>query len=134
MGNIKVNDSLEADYTTIQANSDETAGNNDVASAIGVLASKSSLFTCDGISMSMDTFYSSLISWLGTAGDTATANYSTQSGLLTQIQTQRSGLSSVSLDDEMTNMIMYQHAYSASARVMNVVDTLVAGLISDLGG
>ena len=134
LGNIKVNDSLEADYTTIQANSDETAGNNDVASAIGVLASKSSLFTCDGISMSMDTFYSSLISWLGTAGDTATANYSTQSGLLTQIQTQRSGLSSVSLDDEMTNMIMYQHAYSASARVMNVVDTLVAGLISDLGG
>ena len=134
LGNIKVNDSLEADYTAIQANKDASAGNNDVASAIGVLASKSSLFTCDGISMSMDTFYSSLISWLGTAGDTATANYSTQSGLLTQIQTQRSGLSSVSLDDEMTNMIMYQHAYSASARVMNVVDTLVAGLISDLGG
>ena len=71
---------------------------------------------------------------MGTAGDTATANYKTQSGLLTQIQNQRSDLSAVSMDEEMSTMLTYQHAYSASARVMNVVDTLVAGLISDLGG
>ena len=132
--NVQVNASYEADYTQIKANSDGTAGNNDIAKALGVLSSKSDLYKCDGISMSMDTFYSSFVSWLGTTGDTATANYTTQSGLLTQIQTQRSGISSVSLDDEMSTMITYQHAYSASARVMNVVDTLVAGLISDLGG
>lgn len=132
--NVQVNSTYEADYTKIKANSDGTAGNNDIAKALGVLSSKSDLYKCDGISMSMDTFYSSFVSWLGTTGDTATANYTTQSGLLTQIQTQRNGLSSVSLDDEMSTMITYQHAYSASARVMNVVDTLVAGLISDLGG
>ena len=132
--NVQVNTSYEADYTQIKANSDGTAGNNDISKAIGVLSSQSGLYQCDGISMSMDTFYSSFVSWLGTTGDTATADYSTQSGLLTQIQTQRSGLSSVSLDDEMSTMITYQHAYSASARVMNVVDTLVAGIISDLGG
>nr|WP_320147911.1 flagellar hook-associated protein FlgK [uncultured Anaeromusa sp.] len=132
--NVQVNTAYEADYTKIKANSDGTAGNNDISKAIGVLSSQSGLYQCDGISMNMDTFYSSFVSWLGTTGDTATANYSTQSGLLTQIQTQRNGLSSVSLDDEMSTMITYQHAYSASARVMNVVDTLVAGLISDLGG
>ena len=132
--NVQVNAAYEADYTQIKANSDGTAGNNDIAKALGVLSSKSDLYKCDGISMSMDTFYSSFVSWLGTTGDTATANYTTQSGLLTQIQTQRNGISSVSLDDEMSTMITYQHAYSASARVMNVVDTLVAGLISDLGG
>ena len=132
--NVQVNAAYEADYTQIKANSDGTAGNNDISKAIGVLSSKSGLYQCDGISMNMNTFYSSFVSWLGTTGDTATANYTTQSGLLTQIQTQRSGLSSVSLDDEMSTMITYQHAYSASARVMNVVDTLVAGLISDLGG
>ena len=132
--NVQVNAAYEADYTQIKANSDGTAGNNDISKDIGVLSSKSGLYQCDGIFMNMNTFYSSFVSWLGTTGDTATANYTTQSGLLTQIQTQRSGLSSVSLDDEMSTMITYQHAYSASARVMNVVDTLVAGLISDLGG
>ena len=134
LGNIKVNDAIEADYTTIKGNSDGTAGNNDISKKIGVLANEGTAYQCDGIDMTMSAFYSSLISWLGTAGDTASANYTTQSGLLTQIQTQRSGLSSVSLDDEMSTMITYQHAYSASARVMNVVDSLVAGLISDLGG
>ena len=134
LGNIKVNKSITDDYTTIKANSDKSAGNNDISKKIGVLANEGTAYTCDGISMTMSAFYSSLVSWLGTAGDTASANYTTQSGLLTQIQTQRSGLSSVSLDDEMSTMITYQHAYSASARVMNVVDTLVAGLISDLGG
>ena len=132
--NVQVNADYEADYTKIKANSDGTAGNNDIAKALGVLSSQSGLYQCDGISMNMNTFYSAFVSWLATTGDTATANYTTQSGLLTQIQTQRNGLSSVSLDDEMSTMITYQHAYSASARVMNVVDTLVAGLISDLGG
>ena len=134
LGNMKVNKDIVDNPETIKANSDNTAGNNDIAKAIGALGSKSGLYECDGISMNMNTFYSSFVSWLGTTGDTATANYSTQSGLLTQIQTQRSSVSSVSLDDEMSTMITYQHAYSASARVMNVVDTLVAGLISDLGG
>ena len=132
--NVQVNATYEADYSQIKANSDGTSGNNDIAKKLGALGSQSSLYQCDGISMNMDTFYSSFISWLGTAGDTASANSSTQSGLLTQIETQRSSVSSVSLDDEMTNMLMYQHAYGASARVMSVVDNLVAGLIADLGG
>ena len=134
LNNIQVNAAYEADYTKIKANSDGTAGNNDISKAIGVLSSEDGLYNCDGILMNMNTFYSSFVSWLGTAGDTASAEHATQSGLLSQIQTQRSSLSSVSLDDEMSTMITYQHAYSASARVMNVVDTLVAGLISDLGG
>ena len=134
LGNVQVNSIYQADYTQIKANSDGTAGNNNLAKQIGALKNDSTLFKCDGISMNLDTYYSSVISWMGTAGDTATANYKTQSGLLTQIQNQRSDLSAVSMDEEMSTMLTYQHAYSASARVMNVVDTLVAGLISDLGG
>jgi flagellar hook-associated protein 1 FlgK len=134
LGNVQVNSIYQADYTQIKANSDGTTGNNDLSKKIGALKNDSTLFKCDGISMNLDTYYSSVISWMGTAGDTATANYKTQSGLLTQIQNQRSDLSAVSMDEEMSTMLTYQHAYSASARVMNVVDTLVAGLISDLGG
>ena len=134
LGNIKVSDTIKADYTTIKANSDGTAGNNDVAKQIGAVLNDGQYFKCDGIEMTLGTFYSAAISWLGTAGDTAAAEYNTQSGLLTQIEGQRKDLSAVSMDEEMSTMLTYQHAYSASARVMNVVDTLVAGLIADLGG
>ena len=84
--------------------------------------------------MNLGTFYSSVISWMGTAGDTAMAEANTQSGLLTLIDGQRKDVSSVSQDEEMSTMLTYQHAYSARARVMNVVDTRGAGLIADLGG
>ncbi len=134
LGNIKVNDTYKADYTKIRPNSDGTAGNNDVSKKIGALLNDGKDFECDGITMTLGTFYSSVISWMGTAGDTAKAEANTQSGLLTQIDGQRKDVSSVSQDEEMSTMLTYQHAYSASARVMNVVDTLVAGLISDLGG
>ena len=134
LGNIKVNKSITDDYTTIKANSDGTAGNNDLSKQIGAILNDGQYFQCDGITMNLGTFYSSVISWMGTAGDTAMAEANTQSGLLTQIDGQRKDVSSVSQDEEMSTMLAYQHAYSASSRVMNVVDTLVAGLISDLGG
>ena len=131
--NVQVNPTY-ADYTQIKANSDGTAGNNDVSKKIGAVLNDGQDFECDGITMNLGTFYSSVISWMGTAGDTAKAEANTQSGLLTQLDGQRKDVSSVSQDEEMSTMLTYQHAYSASARVMNVVDTLVAGLIADLGG
>jgi flagellar hook-associated protein 1 FlgK len=33
----------------------------------------------------------------------------------------------------MSNLIMFQNAYAASARVLSAVDGLIAGLIEDLG-
>jgi flagellar hook-associated protein 1 FlgK len=54
---------------------------------------------------------------------------------LQQVTDQRGAVSGVSLDEETTNMIRYQRAYQAAARVVSTVNTMYDSLLSmGLGG
>lgn len=53
--------------------------------------------------------------------------------LLEQLLNQRESVSGVSLDEEMTNMIKYQHAYSAAARVITAMDEMLDIIVNRLG-
>jgi flagellar hook-associated protein 1 FlgK len=48
---------------------------------------------------------------------------------LEQVTQNQQSLYGVSLDEEMTNMIMYQHAYEAAARLMATLDEMLSTLI-----
>lgn len=132
ISNIKVNPVIEDDTNKIAAASSSNSGDNTAATAIaGLLEGEN--FKFDGLSMDCNSFYQALISWIGTAGSTADSYCDTQSSLLAQIDSQRQSISGVSLDEEMANMIMFQNAYSASARVLSTIDGLVGDLIQELG-
>ncbi len=51
---------------------------------------------------------------------------------LTQLTRQRESVSGVSTDSEMVNMLKYQRAYQASARVVQTMDDMVGTLINNL--
>jgi flagellar hook-associated protein 1 FlgK len=62
------------------------------------------------------------------------ARLSTNSGTLRQaVEERRMSVSSVSLDEEMTNMIQFQHAYNASARMITLQDELLDKIINGMG-
>lgn len=65
------------------------------------------------------------------ATDTAEANsfLEAQKVLVTQVDSQRSAIMGVSADEEMTNMMQFQYAYSASAQVLNALDEMLLTLI-----
>ena len=48
------------------------------------------------------------------------------------LQTQRSSVSGVSIDEEMTNLVMFQRAFQASAHVVSIVDQML-GIVVTLG-
>lgn len=84
--------------------------------------------------LTLQAFYQKSVSGLGgtsaaaqTATDSASAN-------VTQLQQQRASVSGVSTDTEMVNMLKYQRAYEASAKVIKTMDDMVNSLITDLGG
>lgn len=131
LSNITVNSELE-DVNLIAASGGTDDGDNTVASAIGELLSDED-FQYEGLSMTGSSFYQSVISWLAMAGDNADTSYKNQNTLLQQIENQRQSISGVSLDEETAKMIIYQNAYSASARVLSVVDNLLEGLINEIG-
>jgi flagellar hook-associated protein 1 FlgK len=45
----------------------------------------------------------------------------------------RSAQSAVNLDEEMTSMVEYQHAYEAAARFLTVIDEMLDTLINRTG-
>ncbi len=59
----------------------------------------------------------------------ATSNQTAQDDRLQEAQSRQSQVSGVSLDEELTNLTTYQQAYSASARVLTVVQQLYNTLL-----
>jgi flagellar hook-associated protein 1 len=49
------------------------------------------------------------------------------------VEQRRTSVSGVSLDEEMTNMIQFQHAYNASARNITVIDEMLDKIINGMG-
>ncbi|MEN2467467.1 flagellar hook-associated protein FlgK [Ornithinibacillus sp. JPR2-1] len=78
-------------------------------------------------------FYQSMIGNLGVAAQEANRMANNTVILRSQVEEQRMSVSSVSLDEEMTNMIKFQHAYNAAARSMTAVDELLDRIINNMG-
>jgi flagellar hook-associated protein 1 len=74
-------------------------------------------------------FYSAFIGKLGLSHNEATSNLDSRNYLITQFQTQQDSIAGVSLDDEMADIIKYQHIYAASARVITIASEMLDALI-----
>ncbi len=61
---------------------------------------------------------------MGSQASTASSQLSGENLLVQQLQDQIGSVSGVSLDEEGANLILYQNAYEAAARVAGVVETL----------
>jgi flagellar hook-associated protein 1 FlgK len=77
--------------------------------------------------------YGRQVASLGVDSSTAASQSSNQRVLVEQITTRQQQVSGVSLDEETTNLIQYQHAYQAAARVISVVDDMLDTLINNTG-
>ncbi|WP_341322402.1 flagellar hook-associated protein FlgK [Solibacillus sp. FSL H8-0523] len=78
-------------------------------------------------------FYKSLIGDLGVKGKQAVMEEYNSGTLNLQIEKNRASFNSVSLDEEMTNMITFQQAYNANARMITVIDETLDKIINGMG-
>jgi flagellar hook-associated protein 1 len=113
---------VSANPSTVQTASSSTSG-NDLAQGIANLANGPA-----------DQAYASFVSQVGSGVQGAQTTQATQQAVLTAVSNQRQSVSGVSLDEEMTNLIQYQQAYQASARVMNAINSTLDTLMSTVGG
>lgn len=82
---------------------------------------------------SWDGFYTSLITAVGSRGQSADRNLANADVLVDMALTRRDQVSGVSMDEEMSNMLRFQHAYNASARVMTTMDDALDTIINRMG-
>jgi flagellar hook-associated protein 1 len=77
--------------------------------------------------------YDGWIGKLGVDGQQAERLKNNSEVLRQSVEERRQSVSSVSLDEEMTNMIKYQHAYNAAARQITVIDEMLDKIINGMG-
>lgn len=105
-------------------------GDNRVAIAISKLQHERVL--ADGTA-TLEEDYLQMIGRIGI--DTGKSNFDLEqsSGLLAQATNMRERISGVSIDEETANMVRYQHAYDASARVMRTADEMFKTVLGIMG-
>ena len=78
-------------------------------------------------------FYASLVGRIGSASSQAGEMAQNQQLVVDQLTTQVQQVSGVSLDEEATNMLRFQRAYQAAARVITTMDQMLDTLINSTG-
>ncbi len=80
-----------------------------------------------------DTAYRQLIVQLGVDTQTATNRDQIQQASTKSLDNARQQVAGVNTDEEMTNLVQYQHSYEAAARVMTTIDSMLNTLINNTG-
>lgn len=119
-GAIKVN--LTDGSKIAAASSTGGSGDNTNALAMAALGDDTSL--TDLNDQTPINYYAGIVSTLGSEVSDATTQNTAQSSALDQLNQQLSSVSGVSLDEEAANLIQFQEAYSASAHVISVMNSI----------
>ncbi len=80
-----------------------------------------------------DDYYSGIVGNVGVDSREVIRSLENRELLVEQLRNKRESVSGVSLDEEMTNMIKFQHAYTAAARVINTMDEMLDLIVNRLG-
>lgn len=75
-------------------------------------------------------FYANLVSTLGATISQTTTESQALSASVTQLQTQVSSLSSVSLDEEASNLEQFQRAYQAASQTFTILNSIYASALN----
>lgn len=79
---------------------------------------------------SLGDYYAANVAQLGVDVQQATRMKSGEDVLVNNVTNQRQSMSGVSLDEEMTNLVMFQKSYSAAARMVTMMDNMLDTILN----
>lgn len=127
-GTIRVSDDVLADANVIAASGDAAAeGDNAVALALADLRN-APLF--NGGTDTAEDFAINLVSDIGAQVASTATTAEGQTGVVDYLTAIESGVSGVSIDEEMSRMIELQQAFAATARVLDTAQQMMATLLA----
>lgn len=110
------------------------AGDNSIATAVAALANTSfSTASGDSIDGTFASHYADSVGAFGQSLATVTSNLDDQTSVQTLIENQRSSVSGVNMDEEMSSLIQYQRAYEASSETFSILNQLLGTVIQQMG-
>jgi len=145
-GGIGVNSKIGSDKNFIAAAQIDSAGSyaigdNTNALAIADLQYTSSdiaQWTCDringnvegSVTTTIENYYHSMVGTIGITSASISRGSAFNEVMVNKLSEIRDSISAVSLDEEMTNLIKFQHSYAAAAKLISVSDEMLNTLLS----
>jgi flagellar hook-associated protein 1 FlgK len=144
-GTMELNPTLsDKDYiaaATIEADGSYASGDNTNALAITDLqytSNQISQWTCDRvngntqstITATFEHYYHGLVGAMGIISSSISRSRDFNEVMVNELSQIRDSISAVSLDEEMTNLMEFQHAYEAAAKLITVADEMLDELLS----
>ncbi len=108
----------------------EQRGNNLIALELAQLLTRTDEA---GNPDNFDSMYRLIVTGLGLNQSTIISFRKSQTVVTSQIEMQRMAVSGVSLDEEMSNLIRFEHAYNAASRIITAVDEQLDTIINRMG-
>lgn len=137
LGEIEINPEILKDRSKLPLSKNTNTGDFDIDVAEELLSAWQADFaTLNPNELSYNNFnnyYTALLGELGTRGEKYQTLAETQEAMANSIDNERCEIMAVSTDEELTNLIKYQHAYNAAARYVNVVSEMLDHILSTLG-
>jgi len=120
---------ISNDLDLIAASLTNTGIPGDNSQAIEI-ANLQHALTMNGNSSTFENYYNSLVSTVGGTLQSADAYYTHQSSMVDQLENRRESISGVSLDEEMINLVKFQTAYDAAAKLITTTDEMLQTILS----
>ncbi len=128
--NISISSDVQNDVNMIAVSSElDQEGNNNNINDLIEICQDPKVFN----SGNTEDFINSILITLGTESQSASNKVKGQESIVNQIENQRHSVSSVSIDEEMTNMVMYQQSYTMAAKMISMWDEIYQVTIEELG-
>lgn len=80
--------------------------------------------------LNIDDFYKEIISDFGVEGNAAYNMMEANGRIIIELDNKKQSISAVSLEEEMADMLKFQHAYSASTRFINAIDEMIDVIVN----
>mgnify|MGYP004565135789 FL=1 len=134
-GYVEVNPAIRNDVQSVAAAFMDNSGNvnaGDARAAIEI-ASVRNTKVMIGHERTFDDYFADSVTNVGLKGEQAEINFNSQLSVMNDLRTMRDSISGVNIDEELSEIIKFQHGYNAAAKFISVWDSLLDTVINRLG-
>ncbi|MCQ2572405.1 MAG: flagellar hook-associated protein FlgK [Treponema sp.] len=132
---VAVNDAIRNDVMSVAAafvdpNGNVNAGDGRAATEIAAIRNTKIMI---GSERTLDDFFADSVTNVGLKGEQAEMNHLSQTAIMNDLRSTRDSISGVNIDEELADILKFQHGYNAAAKFITVWDNLVDTIINRLG-
>ena len=132
---IEVNQVIRNDVMSVAAGYMDAAGRaptGDGRAAVEIAAIRNSSVMVGGMK-TFDDYFADSVTNVGLKGEQAETNLLSQNAIMDDLRNLRDSISGVNIDEELAEIMKFQHGYNAAAKFITVWDSLVDTIINRLG-